>query len=169
VDRFAEREGFAPARPRLRVLCAEKRLRGHDVILVKPMTYMNASGPAVRDLLEDLGHAGAPPADSVLLVHDDIDLPLGKIRFRARGSSGGHRGVDSVTTALGTDLVSRLKVGVGRPEGVDAAEHVLEPLEGKERARFLSVVEWGAGTLPVWMVEGVEAAANRFNGEVLED
>jgi len=168
VDRFAALEGFPVARKNLRVLSAEKRIHGHEVVLLKPMTYMNASGPAVREILDQLGVTGVPPADSILLVHDDIDLPLGKLRFRARGASGGHRGVESVTAALETDVVSRLKIGVGRPEGADAAEYVLEPLDTGEERRFLAAAERGAEALPVWVQEGVEAAANRFNGQALE-
>jgi PTH1 family peptidyl-tRNA hydrolase len=134
---------------------------------MKPMAYMNASGPAVREVLDDLGLPGAPPDDSLLLVHDDIDLPVGRLRFRARGTSGGHRGVESVMAALGTEALSRLKVGVGRPEAADAAEHVLERLEGEEEERFAAAVAWAAEALPDWVADGIETAANRWNGRAL--
>jgi PTH1 family peptidyl-tRNA hydrolase len=132
---------------------------------------MNASGPSLRDFLEaHLPRSESSvdwPGDALLVVHDDLDLPLGKIRFRARGASGGHRGVGSVAEALAGDSFSRLKVGIGRSEGVEAADYVLEPLEGEERDHLLALAEAAAATLPTWVRSGVEAAANDFNGKDL--
>lgn len=106
--------------------------------------------------------------DSLILVHDDLDLPLGKIRFRAQGSSGGHKGVASVIAALGTSEFGRLKVGIGREAGRDAADYVLEPLRADEKRRILDAAAHAARTLPVWIREGAEACANLFNGEAGE-
>jgi PTH1 family peptidyl-tRNA hydrolase len=103
------------------LLCAGT-WRGHAVTLVKPVAFMNESGPVVARVLRR-HHAG--PADLVL-VYDDIDLPLGAVRVRMKGSSGGHKGVRSVIEALGTEDIRRVKVGIGRPERKDdVPDHVL--------------------------------------------
>ena len=98
--------------------------RGESLYLIKPGSSMNATGPAVERLLARLGLA---PAD-LILVYDDIDLPLGKVRVRMKGSHGGHKGVRSLLETLSTDRLRRVKVGIGRPDGKDAVvDHVLSP------------------------------------------
>ena len=168
VDRFSETEAFPPARRAGDVLHTRKRVHGQVVCLVRPQAYMNLSGPAVRGFLEEEepGRLDAgEPGEDLLVVHDDLDLPLGKLRFRARGSSGGHRGVESLIDALGTDGFARLKVGIGRREGEEAADYVLEPLEGEDEEVLRAIADAAARTLPVWVREGTEAAAFRFNGQ----
>lgn len=190
VDRFASREGFPRAVEGQQVSTSERNMDGEDVILVKSQSYMNRSGPAVRDFL--LTRAGLEEAlagleEMLLVVHDDLDLPAGRVRFRSRGSSGGHNGVESLIEALGTEAFSRLKVGIGRPPaettqgagpegavvdtagavvgGTLAADYVLEPLSGDEEKRLLEITSRAAETLPFWIREGTKACANRFNGE----
>jgi len=108
--------------------------RGEPLVLVKPHAFMNVSGPVVARALRAL-HAG--PADAIL-VYDDIDLPLGTVRLRMKGSHGGHNGVRSVLDSLGTQEVRRVKLGVGRPATrADVVDHVLDPFERDE----LPVVE----------------------------
>jgi PTH1 family peptidyl-tRNA hydrolase len=169
VERFSELEGFPPPRRDGGVLHARKRVHGHVVCLVCPQTFMNLSGPAVRDFLEELASPGevgeSEYGDVMLVVHDDLDLPFGKLRFRGRGSSGGHRGVESIMEALGTDGFSRLKVGIGRREGEAASDYVLEPLRGEDEKALLQIAEGAARTLPSWVREGTEAAASRYNGQ----
>ncbi|HVR75352.1 MAG TPA: aminoacyl-tRNA hydrolase [Planctomycetota bacterium] len=190
VDRFASREGFPRAVEGQQVSTSERNMDGEDVILVKPRSYMNRSGPAVRDFLftrAGLEDALAGLEEMLLVVHDDLDLPAGRIRFRSRGSSGGHNGVASLIEALGTEAFSRLKVGIGRPPterspaagpdgagvgtacavdgGALEADYVLEPLTGVEEKRLLEVTSRTAETLPFWIREGTKACANRFNGE----
>lgn len=175
VDRFAALHGFPPPRERRRAAVFEHEVAGERVMLVKPLIFMNLSGGAVRDVLartplwERVVAVGegeeraVPLRDCVLVIHDDMDLPLGKLRFRARGSSGGHRGVASVISSLRTDAFGRLKIGVGRPPGVTAADYVLETVRGKDSDRIREAVDRAARTLPVWIAEGVEFSANRFN------
>jgi PTH1 family peptidyl-tRNA hydrolase len=168
VERFSEAESFPAARRDGEVLCSQKRVHGDVVCVVRPQAYMNLSGPAVRSFLADAGPERLrkdEPGEDLLVVHDDLDLPLGKIRFRSRGSSGGHRGVESLIDALGTDVFSRLKVGIGRREGEDAAEYVLEPLEGDEEKLLRSIADAAARALPFWVRQGTEAAASRYNGQ----
>ena len=168
VERFSESEAFPQAQRAGDVLHTRKRFRGQVVCLVRPQAYMNLSGPAVRGFLEeaDRGRLDAgEPGEDLLVVHDDLDLPLGKLRFRSGGSSGGHRGVASLIDALGTDGFARLKVGIGRREGEDAADYVLEPLEGEDEEVLRSIADRAAGALPLWVREGTEAAASRYNGQ----
>jgi PTH1 family peptidyl-tRNA hydrolase len=116
------------------ILLARGTWRGEPVRLVKPVAFMNVSGPVVA---RALGRLHAAPAD-LILVYDDIDLPLGTVRVRMKGSHGGHRGVRSVIDALGTQEIRRVKVGVGRPDAKEAVpDHVLAPFTHEE----LPVVE----------------------------
>lgn len=162
VDRFAGRHGFGDFRRKFSSLIADRPLEstgGEKVHLVKPQTYMNLSGAAVRDAL---GYFGGTPSDLVV-VHDDLDLPLGRLRYKKRGSSGGHLGVASLLEALGTEEFARLKVGIGRREGKDPAEFLLEPAEPEARAVLWGTAERAAESLEVWLREGIERAAQLYN------
>lgn len=121
------------------------RWRGEDVILVKPLAFMNVCGPVIARSLRRLG---AEP-DSLILVYDDIDLPLGAVRVRVKGGAGGHNGVRSVIEALGTTDLRRVKVGVGRPEHkAQVPDHVLSGFEPDELpAVEAAVVEAGSRVL----------------------
>jgi PTH1 family peptidyl-tRNA hydrolase len=116
---------------------ARGRWRGEPVRLIKPISFMNESGPVVAKALR---RAEAGPAD-VILVYDDIDLPLGTVRLRMKGSHGGHKGVQSVLAALGTQEIKRVKVGVGRPDQKDdVPDHVLTSFEREELPTVESAV-----------------------------
>lgn len=122
-------------------MVAHAAWRGDPLHLIKPLTFMNVSGPAVAAALR---RADADAAD-LILVYDDIDLPLGTVRVRMTGSSGGHNGVRSVIEALGTQDIRRVKVGVGRPEGRgDVADHVLAAFEPEEDETVHTAVEEAA-------------------------
>ena len=110
---------------------ARARWRGEPLYLVKPLTFMNVTGPALASLLRRLG---AGPED-LILVYDDLDLPLGTVRIRLRGRHGGHNGVRSVLETLGTEEIRRVKVGIGRPEAkAQVPDHVLSLFEPDEVA-----------------------------------
>jgi PTH1 family peptidyl-tRNA hydrolase len=110
-------------------LVSAGRWRGEDVILVKPVAFMNVCGPVIARSLRRLG----AEADNLILVYDDIDLPLGAVRVRVKGGAGGHNGVRSVIEALGTSDIRRVKVGVGRPEHkAQVPDHVLSIFEPDE-------------------------------------
>lgn len=131
------------------------------VLLVKPMTYMNLSGKALVPLLRREGI----PAARLVVVHDDMDIPLGRLRLRAGGSSGGHRGMASIIASLGTDAVARVRVGIGRPpDGIDAAQFVLSPVRGGERGLWQQAVDAAADAVEGVLREGLERAMERFNG-----
>jgi PTH1 family peptidyl-tRNA hydrolase len=128
--------------------------------LVRPLTYMNRSGEAVERLLR----GGAGP-DDLLVVLDDIDLPLGRVRIRTSGGAGGHNGLESVLGALHPASVARLRIGVGRPPGPEGAVgHVLGAVEADECLRFSEVLERALEALQMILRRGIVLAMNRFNG-----
>lgn len=136
------------------------RVAGRDVVLARPLTYMNNSGPAVRCLL---AHFKVHPGELVV-VHDDLDLPPGTLRIRPGGGSGGHRGLDSIMTTLGTRDFGRLRVGVGRPPAdMEPSEFVLQPLHSEEQDVVADWVAGAARALEVLVGDGFEPAMNEFN------
>jgi peptidyl-tRNA hydrolase, PTH1 family len=137
---------------------------GQDVLLAQPQTYMNRSGWAARCLLES---HGLDPA-GVLVVYDEVALPLGKLRLRKSGSPGGHRGLESVIENLRTDQVPRLRLGVspedGPPRGEDLVEFVLAPFPADQREAVEAMVVRAADACELWVREGAEPAMAKFNG-----
>ncbi|MGC8874832.1 MAG: aminoacyl-tRNA hydrolase, partial [Chloroflexia bacterium] len=117
-------------------------IAGRRVVLARPYTYMNRSGTAVADLLKWL----QLPLERLLVIHDDLDLPLGTIRLRPRGSAGGHRGMRSIIEALGTESFPRLRVGIGRPANPaqDPIDYVLSPFTAEEEPVLAGVLERAA-------------------------
>ena len=130
------------------------------VILAEPQTYMNRSGPAVRDLLAEVG--GAP--EDLLVVCDDLALPFGVLRLRRRGSAGGHHGLESIGDAIGGGDFPRLRVGIGRPsEATDAADFVLDRFAADERERLPEILREAADCVEAVLALGVDQAMNRYN------
>jgi len=129
------------------------------VMLVKPMRYMNRSGPVLRAALRQ---TEVEIETDLLLVTDDIDLPLGRVRLRRSGSAGGHNGLRDVIAAFGSDEFARLRIGVGRAG--QAADHVLATFAPGERDLASEMVAVGADAVELWLREGIEAAMNAFNG-----
>lgn len=146
---------------RFRAHTGSIRVNEEPVLLVKPDTFMNRSGEAVSAILR---WQKASP-DSLLVVLDDADLPVGRLRMRPGGSSGGHRGLASITSALGSDQVARLRIGVGRgAEGErDLVRHVLSPLSAADRRHYEAALEAAAQAVRCWWADGVDAAMNAFN------
>lgn len=144
---------------RTRVLLAQGDIGEQPIVLAKPRTFMNLCGEAVRYLV-DRFHLG--PGDLVI-VYDDMDLPTGSIRLRARGSSGGHNGLNSIIEALGTQSFLRLRIGIGHPAGADDVGHVLGRFRPEEEEAVREAVERAAEALEVILAEGLDAAMNRFN------
>ena len=144
-----------------RVLVTEGRVADAQVRLMKPATYMNRSGLAVRTLaeLEDFD-----TARDLLVVVDDAALDVGRVRFRPDGSPGGHNGLKSVSGALQSNAYARLRIGVGRkPEGVDLADWVLSPMPEEDEDVVVALLPELTRAVETWVAEGVEAAMNRFN------
>jgi peptidyl-tRNA hydrolase, PTH1 family len=132
--------------------------------LARPQTYMNRSGYAARCLLE---RYGLDPAE-ILVVYDEINLPLGRLRLRRSGSPAGHRGLESILENLRTDEIPRLRLGIasesGVPAGEDLPDFVLAPFTGDEQETVAEMIRRAADACEVWVGEGVEVAMNRFNG-----
>jgi PTH1 family peptidyl-tRNA hydrolase len=136
------------------------RWRGGDAVLGKPLTYMNLSGPAVLALLQFYKMDGS----ELLVVVDDINLELGRLRARAAGSAGGHNGLKSIIGALGHDAFARLRIGVGRGDARrDLADHVLARFEPDERPIAAEAVDRGADAVELFVAEGIARVMNRFN------
>ena len=137
-------------RGRQRAMVGLGRVRGVVVALVKPLTFMNLSGQAVAPLAKTWG----VPPERILVVADDIDLPLGQVRFRTHGGTGGHNGHKSISQLLGTSEYPRLRLGVGRP-GDDTIEHVLSKFKPDERVDAEQSVSKAADACEEMLVEGL--------------
>jgi PTH1 family peptidyl-tRNA hydrolase len=141
---------------------ARARLGGQPLMLVKPQTYMNLSGTSVAPLLR---YFGGTPAD-LTVVSDDADLPLGRLRIRGGGRSGGHRGLASIIEALGSEGFARVRVGVGRESGRqrDLAGQVLAKLDDARRTALDKAAEAAADAVACLIEKGLNETMNRFNG-----
>lgn len=160
VDALAERSGAVwESAPRgIEALVARDRDR--SLVLAKPLTFMNASGPAVLGLLQFFKIALA----DLLVIVDDVHLELGRLRTRAAGSAGGHNGLKSLIAAVGGDAFARLRVGVGRGDARrDLVDHVLARFEPDEREAVVEVVGRAADAAELFAAEGVGQVMNRFN------
>ena len=135
-----------------------------DVILARPKTYMNNTGEAVRLLV----HRFSVPIDDVLIIHDDMDLPLGKIRIRQQGSSGGHKGIKSIIDKLGSQDFPRIRVGIGRPDDeLDEASLVLSNFTSSEKKIISDVVSRVSQAISCIITDGIIAAMNEYNRDMM--
>lgn len=135
-------------------------LDGARVLLARPQTYVNVAGTAVADLRR----RHRIPLDSLLIVYDDLDLPVGQIRLRAQGGHGGHNGMRSIIETLGSREFARLRVGIGRPpQGRDPADFVLSRFAPEERVPIAEAVARAADAAEVFTRRGIEAAMSAFN------
>lgn len=161
VDELAARNDTDIRRQEFLSLTARALLGRTMVLLMKPQTFMNASGPAVAAALDDLGLS---PGELVV-VYDDLDLPLGRIRVRPGGGAGGHRGVTSLIETLGTGDFARVRVGIGRPApGQAVVDHVLSPFADDEAACVREAVALAADAVACLAADGVVRAMEAFNG-----
>jgi PTH1 family peptidyl-tRNA hydrolase len=166
VDRIAEECGVMITNRRGRALTARAKLAGQDVLLAKPETFMNLSGLSVAALIQEFEIS---PAD-IIVLYDELALPLGTIRIRERGSANGHNGVTSIHRVLGTEEWLRIRIGVGKPALADGREikaggkdYLLSPMRKQELAVLDEVLDRARGAVEVVLTEGVSAAMNRFN------
>ncbi len=159
VDRLAQMNRIAVRTRRFRSLYGAGQINSQQVILVKPMTFMNRSGEAVKKAT-DFFRLGL---EDLVVVHDDLDLPFGRLRFKRRGGDGGHQGVRSIIERMGGNDFLRLKVGIGRPpEGLDSADYVLEVFDRTEQSLLDQTLASAAESLKIMMLEGLERAMNQF-------
>jgi PTH1 family peptidyl-tRNA hydrolase len=141
-------------------LSAQGEIEGLPVCLVKPQTFVNASGDAVKAMVS----AYQLDVSRFVVVHDDIDLEFGRVRVRAKGTAGGHNGVQSILAALHTDAVIRIKIGIGRPPiGVDPATYVLEPFLPYEISRVTEALERAESAVRMLVTSGIESTMQHVN------
>ena len=140
-------------------------LENVDIVLAKPLTYMNSSGVAVQIVMSRIGAT----TRSLILVSDDADLPLGRIRLRSKGGSGGHHGVRSIIEATGTGDFLRLRMGIGRPsKAADLAAYVLDKVTDCERITLEKSVQRAAEAVLATIRAGIQAAMNIYNAPLVE-
>jgi PTH1 family peptidyl-tRNA hydrolase len=160
LDRLADRIGASgKAKTKDAAATVRGRLDDDELILVKPMTYMNASGEAVRKVLAK----ERAPMRELLVVVDDMALPFGRLRMKAQGSAGGHNGLRSIIGETGTESFARLRVGIGAPTG-NAIQHVLGDFQHAEQEHLDLILDAAADAVGLWASDGPEAVANRWNG-----
>jgi peptidyl-tRNA hydrolase, PTH1 family len=174
VDRIAEHCGVTIANRRGRALTAKATLAGHEVLLAKPETFMNLSGLSAAALVRELEIP--VPSHDVIVIYDELDLPLGTIRIRERGSANGHNGVKSISGALGTEEWLRIRIGVGKPALADGTEikaggkdYLLSPMRKQELAVLDEVLDRVRNAVEVVLTKGVSAAMNEFNKAVVSE
>lgn len=159
IDRLASAPGASSFSSRFQAQIAEVREGDEKVLLVKPETFMNLSGLAVRHLV-DFYQA---PIEDVLVICDDVNLPLGKLRFRARGTHGGHNGLRDIQAHLGTTDYSRLRIGVDAPGQGDMVDHVLGKFRPTEKAAIEDALSLATQATAVWIKKGIQACMNQYN------
>ena len=169
IDVLAAQCGCALRRSfRFKARLARTMLGGNEVMLVKPGAYMNQSGPVVAAIARKLGIS---PAD-LLVIFDDADLPVGRLRIRVGGSGGGHKGLLSILEHLGQDQFARIRLGIGRRGDKDLVAHVLTPFAPELRESTQAMIVTAAEAAQYLAAHGAEAAMNKFNtqrqGETLE-
>lgn len=166
LDRLAARLGTSFTREKYRGQIAEARVGGRKVLLLKPLTYMNLSGDSVaqaaRNNVDDPGE--------MLVVYDEVDLPVGRLRLRQGGSGGAHKGMKSVIERLGTRDVPRLRIGVGaEPAPGTRADHVLGKFRPDEREEIEAALDRAVDACVCCLEDGLETAMNTFNVSSNED
>ena len=163
ADRLAERHRVAFGEQKFDGQFASGRVAGQKVFLLKPETYMNRSGESVGPAARYYELS----ADQIVVVHDDVDLDLGRLKVKSGGGHGGHNGLRSIVDALGTSDFVRVRCGVGRPEHGSVKDHVLGRFRNDERSVADAVVEAACDAVETVMRDGPDRAQNRFNGRDL--
>ena len=159
VDRLAKVNSTTIRTKRFKSHFGTGWIDSQQVILIKPMTFMNRSGEAVRRVA-DFFHL---TMEDLIVLHDDLDLPFGRLRFKQRGGDGGHQGVRSIIEKMGGNNFLRLKIGIGRPrQGMDPADYVLGLFDKNEQSQLDQILSEAAEAVKVMLLEGLEKAMNQF-------
>ena len=161
ADAFAKAHRVSLNRARFHALTASCELGGEKVLLMKPQTYMNLSGEAAREAARFY----KVPPEHVLVVSDEISLPIGKLRIRTKGSAGGHNGLKSLISCLGTEDFPRIRLGVGAPPhpDYDMADWVLSSFKNQDAVDMQNAAERAAKAIEAYILEGPDKAMNRYN------
>lgn len=160
ITRLSDKYNIALRSREHKALCGKGIIGGEKVLLAEPQTFMNLSGESVRSIAD---YYKIPPED-IIVAYDDIDLEVGRIRVRRKGSAGGHNGIKNIISHLGTDEFARVRVGVGaKPEGGDLARHVLGRFSRAEERVISEVLDLAVLAVEEILSSGVESSMNRFN------
>lgn len=159
IDELAEQMGIEVKTKRHKALCGIGTIGSEKVVLVKPQTYMNLSGESVRAVMD---FYKLDAKSDIIVVSDDISLPVGKIRIRTKGSAGGHNGLKSIISHAGTDGFTRIKVGVGANEG-DLVKHVLGKFSKQDRVFVDDAIRDAASAAELIVMYGARTAMNKYN------
>lgn len=159
LDRLAEKHQLLFSRKRFNARLAEGEIESRRVLLVKPQTFMNLSGEAVARVMNAYG----TPFSDIIVVYDDLDLPVGKLRLRARGSAGGHHGMESIITHIHSSEWARLRIGIGRPVSRQDVDHVLGRFSQEEEQTMEVAYARAVEAIEIWLSEGIEKAMNLYN------
>lgn len=159
IDELAQRHGIQLRRERLKANYGRGRIAGREVVLAKPLTFVNLSGDAALRLAIFF----RVKVRNFLVVLDDMNLPPGAVRLRPSGSDGGHKGLRSILETFGTADVPRLRIGIGPPEGMDAVQWVLSPFKEDAQPIMAAAIKTAADCVETYLAEGLEAAMQRYN------
>jgi len=160
LDLMADSLGIKINRVKFKGLLGEATYEGIKILLLKPHTYMNLSGESVKDAVN---YYKIPP-ENLIVIYDDMDLPVGRLRIRPEGSGGGHRGMDSIIYQLASDKFPRVRIGIGRPEGEkDAVHHVLGKFCGEEIEKIKIAIQTAAKAALLIVSDGINQAMNKYN------
>ncbi|QHN02675.1 aminoacyl-tRNA hydrolase [Granulicella sp. WH15] len=175
IDRLAERSGVTVANRRGKALTARAIVAGQEVLLAKPETFMNLSGLSVAALLRELEIPvpSASEKSGLIVIYDELAIPLGQLRIRERGSAGGHNGVKSISSVLGSEEWIRIRIGVGKPPTTTGREikaggtnYLLSPMRKMELGVLDEVLDDAARAVEMVLTDGVGKAMNEFNRKV---
>ena len=163
ADALADKLEIPLKRVKFKAQIGNGKLEDIPIIIAKPLTFMNKSGEAVAPLVRYF----KVPLERLLVIHDDMDLPLGTLRMRPSGGSAGHNGMLSIFDKLGTNAIPRLRVGIGRPPGrMDPADYVLQDFPRSEEELLSMVIAQACEAALAFITTGLEKAMNTYNGEV---
>lgn len=163
LEQLALAHGFKPTEKKL-YISAKGSIGEQDVLLMEPLTFMNLSGLAVREFLRRFRLS----PESLVVIHDDLDIATGRLKIKAGGSSGGHRGVESIIQNIGSKDFVRVKIGIGRDEEIPAEEFVLSRFKREELTAMRQSVKDASDAVLCILQEGTARAMNRFNKKALK-
>jgi PTH1 family peptidyl-tRNA hydrolase len=160
LDELSKRLQIPLSKQKFKSIYGISTIDGEQILLVKPLTYMNLSGEAVAALARYFKASG----DELVVIYDDLDLPVGKLRLRSKGSAGGHNGMKSIIAHLGTENFNRIRVGIGRPEpGISVPDHVLKPFLADEREEVRGAIQRSSDACEEWLSKPFIQVMNHFN------
>ncbi|WP_043582291.1 aminoacyl-tRNA hydrolase [Acetivibrio clariflavus] len=162
IDQLSKKHNIAVTKVKYKAVIGDGNIGGHRVLLVKPQTFMNLSGESVREIIEWY----KVPVKNIIIIYDDIDLPVGKIRIRPKGSAGTHNGMRSVIYQIQSEDFPRIRIGIDKPpQGWELADFVLSKFSADERKSVEEAIENAADAVEVILNSGIDKAMNRYNNK----